>query len=256
MLKKLVIVLAGFALAYPAAAQPTTVEAPKPEASFAKMEFGLHAGPGYSVFFNQNPRLSPRNGKRPPFGSVVAGMSYQYNFTKNVGLHAEVNYERKGDIYYLLSSYNQGTYINSHAYDRINYITVPVMARFTFGKSVRFFVNGGMYAGLTISARRITNDSYYTPGADVAYKKVATNTDITNDIRQMDAGVVMGAGVLLPVGKVGAFTLEARNNTGFIHQDAKTDLYIGHFYNNATNLMVGFTFYLDRIKTANLKMSK
>ncbi len=261
MLNKLLIIVATVGCVYPALAQEavtTTAQGPADAVVPAKMEFGISAGPGYSVFFNQNPVQSPRNGKRPVFGSVAAGISYQYNFTKMIGLHIETNYERKGDIYYLNSSWDgNSTFNSSSAYDRIDYVTVPVMARFTFGKHVRFFVNGGVYAGVTIAARRVMNDTYYQPGSEGTFKQTSIKTDITNDVRSFDAGAAMGLGVLLPIGKVAAFTVEARNNTGFINQTGNTDLYIGKFYNNSTNLLLGITFFLDKFKQdGNLKMSR
>lgn len=257
MLKRFSIFIMAIAISYAAGAQKTAApEIAAESAPFSKMEFGVHGGPGYSIFFNQRPMLNPRNNSRPPYSSFAAGVSYQYNFTKMVGLHIETNYERKGDFYYLLNGWdNQGTFTSSSAYDRISYITVPVTARFSFGKRIRFFLDGGMYAGVTISAQRIMSDSYYSPGADVVYRSQQSNTDLTKDVSTMDGGVVMGAGVLLPIGKLAAFTVQARNNTGFVNQAAKTDLYIGRFYNNSTNLMLGLTFFLDQFKDGSLKIN-
>lgn len=211
-----------------------------------KMEIGIHGGPGASIFFNERPLQNPRNPHRPVYNGGMLGVSYQYNFTKLVALHIETNYERKGDIWYSTGGWDSpNSFRESYAFDRTSYITVPVTARLSFGKTIKFFVNGGLYAGLQISSKRVVSDTRYTPVIDVAITDKTTVTDITRDVRIMDGGVVTGLGLFLPVGKRAAFTLEARNNVGFANLNANTGLYQNKFYNNSTVVLLGLSFALD-----------
>jgi len=220
-----------------------------------KMEFGIHGGPGASIFFNEQPMQNPRNSHRPVYSGGMFGISYQYNFTKMAALHIETNYERKGDIYYSFGGWtNSSTFEESYAFDRISYITVPVTCRLSFGKTIKFFVNGGLYAGLQISSQRVISNTKVTPVIDVALSDKTSATDINRDISMMDGGVVTGLGVFLPVGKRAAFTVEARNNVGFANLNANTGLYQNRFYNNSTVVLLGLSFALDG--PYNLRKSK
>lgn len=215
--------------------------------AFPKMEFGAQGGPGGSVFFNERPMLNPRNQYRPMYNGGMAGISYQYNFTRMAALRVETNYEQKGDVYYSIYGYdNANAFRESYAYDRLRYINIPVTARLSFGRNVRFFVNAGMYAGVQVHSQRITSDVTYTPVVDVVLRDRTHTENITKDVTRGDAGVVAGLGVFLPVGNRAAFTIEARNNTGFINQNAGTGLYQNKFYNSNTLLMMGLTFALDK----------
>lgn len=226
-------------------AQTATAEVIKPES--AKMEFGIHGGPGNSIFFNERPMQNPRNPKRPVYFGGVLGLSYQYNFTQNVALHIETNYERKGDIYYSIASWdNANVFHEQFAYDRISYVTLPVTARFSAGKRVRFFFDAGLYAGLQVSSQRVVSDTRYTPVTEVAVSDRTTITDINRDIRTVDGGVVTGIGVFLPVGDRVAFTMQARNTVGFANLNANAGLYQNKFYNNSMAVIMGLTFALDK----------
>ncbi len=225
---------------------------------FPKYEFGIHGAPSYSIFFNEHPAQSPRNPQRPVFAGGMLGFSFQYNFQRMSGLRVEANYERKGDIWYNTSSWNsRREFSRSYASDRISYITVPVLYRASFGKSIRFFVNGGLYAAIRIKAARFMNDLRYTPASvagDAVITENKSKTDITADTRPFDAGAVVGLGVSFPVGNIGALSLEARNNTGFVNVNANTGLYQNKFYNNSTNVILGLSLYLDRFAKADGKL--
>lgn len=239
MCKKLSILLLAIAGISLLQAQTTT--------DFPKMEFGVQGGPGGSVFFNERPMLNPRNSKRPIYNGGMAGAGFQYNFTKMAALRVEANYEQKGDVYYSIYGYdNANTFRESYAFDRTRNINIPVTARLSFGRNVRFFVNAGMYAGVQVYSQRIISDVTYTPVIDVVLRDRTSARNITKDVTRGDAGVVAGLGVFLPVGSRAAFTIEARNNTGFINQNAGTGLYQNKFYNTNTMLLMGLTFALDK----------
>lgn len=223
-----------------------------------KNELGIQGGPGISVFYNEHPMLSPRNVHRPVFESGSIGISYQHNFTRMLGLRVEASYERKGDFWYYTGGWvNSYTYSGGYTSDRINYISVPVMLRASFGRTVRFFIDGGLYGSARINAQRITRNKVYTPfvysGDGVLSIDTKTRTDITKDISAMDAGAVVGLGLAFPVGEVATFMLEARNSTGLVSLNGNSGLYQNGFYNNNTSLLVGLSFPLMRHTQTPLK---
>lgn len=227
------------------AQQPNApAEVPAPANTFPQMEFGFQAGPGVSIFYNQHPLKSPRNSARQPLSVPALGITYQYNFTRMVGLHVEANYERKGDVWYDMGTFTtNGQFVHSYAFDQLNYLSIPVTVRLSFGKYIKFFTNTGFYTGVLISAYRVENDAHFLAGELPTVVQTRNVTDVTTDLHKVDAGLVTGLGVRFPLGKVAAFTFEARNNLGFVNLQ-RTDRYIGKFYNNSTTFLFGLSLNL------------
>lgn len=227
------------------AQQPNApADAPIPSPSFPQMEFGVHAGPGVGIFYNQHPLKSPRNPNKPPLNVPVFGIAYQYNFTRMIGLHVEANYERKGDVWYDNGAFSYGgNYIHSYAFDQLNYLSIPVTLRLSFGKYIKFFTNTGVYTGVLISGYRVENDANFVGGEIPLIVQTRRVTDVTRDLHKVDAGLVTGLGVSFPLGKIAAFTFEARNNLGFVNLQ-RTDRYLGKFYNNSTSFLFGLSLNL------------
>jgi hypothetical protein len=214
-------------------------------------ELGFHIGPGFSILYNQQPRLNPRTPNKPVSNAFAAGLTYQYNFTRMISLHAEANYERKGDILYNsshLTTTDAGTmWTHSYAYDRINYITLPVMARFTFGKVIRFFTDAGLYAGFRFSSYRITNNDMVINSGDVTTSSNKIVSDITGSTRTVDGGLVTGLGIGFPLGRSLAFSFEVRNNLGFAKLGTNADVFPNNVYNNSTNFLFGLSVNMNNI---------
>lgn len=219
-------------------------DAPIKAATFPQMEFGFHAGPGLSIFYNAHPLQSPRNPNRPPLNVPLFGVTYQYNFTRMIGLHVEANYERKGDVWYDNGNFTYGgNYIHSYAFDQLNYLSIPVTLRLSFGKYIKFFTNTGFYTGILISGYRVENDANFVGGEMPLIVQTRRVTDVTHDLRKVDAGLVTGLGVRFPLGKIAAFAFEARNNLGFVNLQ-RIDRYLGKFYNNSTTFLFGLSLNL------------
>lgn len=227
----------------------------KSSQSFSRMEFGIHAGPGISTFYNQHPLQSPRNPQKSPYGGALVGFSYLYHFTPIVGLQMEANWERKGDLWYDVASWSEnGAFTHSYAYENINYLTLPVTLKLNFGKTVKFFTNTGLYGGVLINAYRVSSDNTRVPGSELSVSQVRTVTDVSSDLRQLDGGVVMGLGISFPLGRFAAFSFEARDNLGLVNLNKGSGLYGNHFYNNNANFIFGLHMLMDKQgKNANLR---
>jgi len=242
MISKLTAVLSALTLAYTANAQTQNL---------GNSEIGIHVGPGISLLYNQHPAQNPRTPDKPTANAFAVGFSYQYNFPKIVSIVSELNYQRTGDILYHTYTYNntgeQVIYTANTAYDRINYITMPMYAKLSFGKTIRFFANVGFYAGFRLnSIRSVSNTDYLYQSTEQTAASNNYTLNTTAATNKIDGGLVTGMGVAFPIGKMVALTFEARNNMGFAKVNNNADVFPINKYNNSTSFLFGL----------NLKLSK
>ncbi len=219
------------------------------------MELGLTGGGGLSILYNQHPMDNPRTPEKAPYTSTAFGVSYQYNFPKIISIRAELNMERKGDEMYLTTTNTtngegQPVQVTNYGYDKFNYMTLPVMARLSFGKRVQFFTDLGFYVANLFNAERVTSTSYIVPPGD----NIATsgnNLYISQGLHQWDAGVITGVGLSVPVWRGIEFNLEARNNVGLANINANNEYYGNKLYNDNFNVLVGLNFFLANSTKSN-----
>lgn len=218
-------------------------------------EFGFHVGPAVSLFYNQNPWANPRKPNKPLYGTSAFGVSGQYNFTKMVSIRAEANFERKGDILYNARTFsiteNQSYFTNTYAYNSIDYVTLPVTCRLYFGKKVQFYTNVGLYAGFVMAANRVTTDATFNRAESSTVTTTTTTTDISDNIRKVDGGLVTGLGINIPVWKTLCLNFEARNNLGFANVNKGSDEFPNRFHNNSTSFLFGLSVGLNKSPKAD-----
>ncbi|HLP49572.1 MAG TPA: porin family protein [Chitinophagales bacterium] len=204
-------------------------------------EIGFLGGPGAMIFY----RPFEKDATLPMSGGL-AGLSMQYNFTKIVALRSEINYERKGALSQLNFNGNNGQngYSANVVYNRLHYITVPVMAKLSFGRRVQFFTNIGLYAGFKVKATETVSSTFIGVG-DGALSTNRERNDITPTVAKVDGGLVTGIGLTTHFAKRASFLFELRNNLGFadIHTAAANSL---KQHNNATYMLFGFAFNLSK----------
>jgi Outer membrane protein beta-barrel domain len=228
--------------------QPAIQSVTRPALVKPNMELGITGGGGLSILYNQRPFDNPRTPGKAPYSSTAFGVSYQYNFPKIISIRTELNMERKGDIMYstitnTTNGEGQPVQITNYGYDKFNYLSLPVMARLSFGKRVQFFTDLGFYVSTLFNAERFTSSSYIIPPGDNVSS--SSNTQyISRGLHAWDAGAVTGVGLAIPVWKGVEFNLEARNNLGLANINAGNEYYSNKLYNDNFNLLVGLNFFL------------
>ena len=118
-----------------------------------------------------------------------------------------------------------------------HYLTLPVLAEFTFGKKVQPFVNAGIYLGVLLNSKTVFR-----------YGDNKTSDNITNDKQRIDVGVMASAGIKVPVKKSCSFVFEVRNNIGLLN------VYKNNFpgseryktRNYSTSFNVGFSYRFSK----------
>jgi hypothetical protein len=139
----------------------------------------------------------------------------------------------------------------------LDYIEVPVLARYTFGDKVRFFLDAGPYVGFLVRAKAVTEGAsaiyldeagmmpvIIPPATDPAEYDFGAETDVKDSLETMNFGVAGGCGAIFPLG-AGDIVLEARFQLGLrtIQQRPETD---GATQTGAVVISVGYRLPLAR----------
>ncbi len=153
--------------------------------TFSQNEFrlGLSGGLNFSSIKSNNSTNS--NSK---FGYLL-GIDAEYYLGKNFSIKSGIIYENK-----VVSNFNliSGNMLDEND----NYIILPILFKYDFGKLNSYFVNGGYFFGY-----RLSNDQY--------------NFLIDRNFnKKTDSGISIGIGKKIKLTGNNLITLELRNNFG------------------------------------------
>ncbi|EHQ26833.1 porin family protein [Mucilaginibacter paludis] len=104
-----------------------------------------------------------------------AGLSAENYFSDRWGLKVKVIYDQKGWKEGYITDYNGHLVFTDY---NLDYVTVPVMANWHFGRTRNWYLNFGPYIGFLVNAK--------APGA---------NLDLKDYINSTDAGLALGIGI-------------------------------------------------------------
>jgi len=194
-----------------------------------KFDIGVEGGPGISKFYGSDAS------HLQPIVAGSAGVAFQYNFPKIFSIRTGLDYERKGweatvtfiDVY----GNPVATTLDNFHFD---YLTIPVLARATFGKKVRFFVNAGPYFSVLLRTAGILGGSTGIIPQEIV--------NATSTFKPFDFGISAGAGIEIPIIERFGITVEARNNVGLINVADKPIYNNGNIKSYATVFLVGFEY--------------
>jgi hypothetical protein len=147
------------------------------------------------------------------------GVSADHYFSDAWSLKVKVVYDQKG---WNNGYFDDGT--NSFIVDyKLNYITIPVLANWHFGRTRNWYLNFGPYIGILTSAK--LSDG----GGDVK--------DLFNTT---DGGLDIGIGIKIPVSDRAKFFIELNGQGGV--GDIVKDNTGSALRNSASNINIGFNF--------------
>ena len=169
-----------------------------------RFNVGLEAGPGLTLLYG-NQILKAWN--RPDAG-CAAGVSFQYNFEKIVSIRTGIDYQHEGSAVKITANNPFGPSTPLSGHNILNYLVVPVLARVSFVKKIRFFLDAGTYLGILLKATEETDPF-------LGYPK--SKTDYTKNLLRADVGLCVGPGISVPVAKNLEISFEARNNIGLLN---------------------------------------
>jgi hypothetical protein len=136
-------------------------------------EFGLGAGLNRSNIYSGN-------GSADVTTAFNIHGSGEYYFSDTWGIKAKVFYDRKGWDNGFITDINSGEEFITDF--NLDYLTIPVMANWHFGRTKNWYLNFGPYAGFLLSAKDTRFDA-----------------DVTDGFNGSDFGLALGIGVKIPV---------------------------------------------------------
>ncbi len=199
------------------------------QAQSNRYDWGIEGGPNLSTVRTvNNPYL---DAKPRVLGS--GGFIFQYNTKKILSFKTGFSYQRKGfqsqDFLYVD---NNGNYIGEGKdLFSLDYITLPILVKASFGKKVQFFVNAGPYAGFLLAKNART----------VLDNKETFEDKSMAGLNRWDFGVTGGIGIAVPIKEFWMVHAEIRNYSGLqnINESGNSKL-----YTNTTDLRLGIVYRL------------
>jgi len=189
-----------------------------------RYDLGIEGGPNLSFLIQKGNSYSSN---RTPTTFVSTGLTFQYNCKKIFSLRTGLSYQQKG---YQTAS----EFLYTKNTTRFDYLTVPLLARFTFGRKVNFFVNIGIFGSILLERTDQSKSDYYTKNNYQNHSKEGYSL--------WDAGFAGGLGIAVPIKKHWLISLEARNYCGV--SDISTDSPYGHVLTNTSDLYLGVAYRL------------
>ncbi len=139
----------------------------------------------------------------------------------------------------------------------LEYLEIPIMVRWGFGKTTRFFINAGPYLGYLARARALTDGTSIVyldedgtipvlvpPENEPLTIPLDAETDVEDSLKKTNVGLAAGGGAVFPL-KPGNIIIEAHFQLGMsvLQKDVPTN---GSTKTGAIVVSVGYAFTLPR----------
>jgi hypothetical protein len=159
----------------------------------------------------------------PAIGGFNVGVSADFPTSPTWSIKVKAIYDQKGWADGFITD-NQGNTINDVNF-RLDYITIPVMANWHFGRSKNWYLNFGGYAGFLLDA-----------------SETSSGMNVKDAFNPTDFGIALGIGVKIPISKNAKFFIEDDGQAGLINIFKNSD---GDVVQNVrSSINVGIAFNL------------
>jgi len=206
--------------------------------SLKSFEIGFEFGPSHTSLKGNDIVDNNPNKK----STIAGGISFQYNFPKIFSIKTSISYDRKGlkgeTITFTDILGNViGVYEQTQDFD---YLTIPILARFSYGKRIKFFFNTGPYFSYLMKSSLI--------GQRAGDGMWVDNYDNIKDFKKFDMGLILGSGCVFLINDKLLMTFEVRDNIGLYNIDnTKLPLYNNaKLMNQSVNFLFGISYIWDK----------
>lgn len=204
----------------------------------AEKWIGIHGGPSIPSLQGGggNPNSEGFSSRYAPYFGVFG----DYGLTDNLAIRLEVNYSSEGGQRNGLQpapdpalSQQFGTLVFADFKNEaiLDYIEVPIMAKYSLGRPMRFYADAGPYVGYLVRAKTVTSgvsalfdgsgNLLALPPEMPSNFDFDADTDIKSDINHWNFGVGGGLGIETPFGP-GNVVLDAHFSYGLTNIQKNT----------------------------------
>ncbi|MBK8673105.1 MAG: PorT family protein [Bacteroidetes bacterium] len=199
--------------------------------SYSKgIELGIQGGPTVTKSFGKT-IFKPSADIR-----YATEIYVKYNFTSKIGIRTGLGFEDKG---YTIKGISKADFMGNiistgNLHHHLQYITIPILAEFTFGKKVLPFFNTGLYLGILTKSQDIAKFD----------DKTTYKYDATQYYKRADIGFVIGFGFKVPIKTKFLLITEIRNNIGTLNTIGEKFYHEGKYnkFNYSSALNIGFAY--------------
>ena len=181
------------------------------------------------LHFGENLSTLQGNAKTDYLLGFMGGLHVSHYLTENIVLRLEANMERKGTRVEGANPNPDPGAPNFGDDYRFDYLSLPVMLRYSTSSKVKFVVGGGASVDFLVRQR--------TDYDDLSVNEIG-------QYRRLDTDLVSAIGAVVPFGEKWTFSLEMRGMWGLVKVDKPAGLATEFGKNLTWGLMAGVNYYL------------
>jgi len=225
------------------------------------IKLGLHGGISIPNLRGKDTDIFSRNftSRKGPYFGLTADVSLASGFSLAVDLNYTSQGGKRAGMQPITMDLPDGLpippgtllYADFDNETILDYVEVPVFARYTFGGKVRAFLQAGPYAGYLVRAKALTAGRSFLfldeagtmpiivpPATEPLEVDLGAEANVRDSLEKFNIGVAGGAGVLVPLGR-GDLVFEARFQLGLttLQKYPETD---GHTETGAIVISLGY----------------
>jgi hypothetical protein len=197
---------------------------------------------------------SIREGKKANYTSTSprygysTGLTFAWNSSKHFSFQTGISFDHKVYAWQTRTSNDfPVTGTNTKSISSYDYLTVPVLSRFTFGKKVNFFFNAGVYIGFLVKqSDDLEIDHYSSSGFNSYHTNEKGKVNNIKNYNTLDFGLAGGIGIGIPIKKHWNISLEARDHLGVVNTNKPLEIKL-----NTMNLLIGISYKLSFRESSN-----
>jgi Outer membrane protein beta-barrel domain len=204
MKKSLILLIFFCSILYTAFAQKN-----KSTNKQANMEYGFLSGVNFNSVRKNNQNIFLKENLTNYTGLSIGGY-FKININQLFGIKVLAQYDqngyRLGDITFTDASGNN--LAPGNVTIKTTYLNFPIVAEFTFGNKIKYYVNAGPYVGFLLSSSVISKIS------STASSQASTTKTKSDGYKSTNFGVSFGTGTLIPISKKLQLHVAIKNNVG------------------------------------------
>jgi hypothetical protein len=200
-----------------------------------KLTVGILGGLNSSKFYNYNVNLRKANLISYSFGADLG-----YLLKDHLSFRANLMYERKGEETNFQLVDFTGNELPPSSNFILNYLTLNLLTRGSFGNKFRFIAEGGPYIGYLLSAKAVGKNTIGTINGNSSNPIIL---DIRSEYKSANFGIVAGMGLEYQLNTKVSISLTLRNSLG-LTSVTKENTLNSNLKTNSIQCLAGVSFNL------------
>lgn len=133
---------------------------------------------------------------------------------------------------------NAGTgLVNADIQFKLDYLNLPVLAEYSFGKKIKIKFDGGPFLGILLNNTIVTNLKQAIPS-----NQEASTQSSSDNRRAMNLGLSLGSGIQIPIASKLKIDINFRNNLGISNIYKSRSTAVSKIKISAFSILAGLTF--------------